>query len=450
MNRTNKGGTVWIVMILGMVWLNMSLGAQGLFESAAGASEDNTLKYELNGYVRSSIYLGESTVDIPGEVKSGYGETSLKLKIRKQDLGDAYAEIRFRGGSEWGTRFSEFLLREAYVNAYLGPFDLRIGRQIVVWGRADGINPTNNITPENGLVRSPDEDDRRVGNFLVRSFLNMEPFRLELIWVPVYESSVIPTDFIPLPDNILLTPDFPEAMLKNGAVALKLDLVLPEVDGSLSYFEGYFVEPGLFVDVSKYVSFTDNLLAVSLKPHRTRIFGADFSTSPGGGIGLRGEIAYRRPCEDHRDHVYVPNPEWYVVLGIDRQFSDHLYVIVQYVGRFVQHFTELAVPEAPEADLAYQLEYQNRLLYNQLYKTSHSLVGSLELKLMHENLSIELGGMANLTSDEFLAGAKVSYNIADSFTVCLGCEWYGGPEGSLYGIVADYFNALFTEVKISF
>ena len=439
-----------IVMIMGFFWLTLGLGAQGLFESATGASDNDKLKYELNGYIRSSLYLGKSTIDIPGEVKSGYGEASLKLKVRKQDLGDAYAEIRFRNGCEWGTRFSEFDLREAYVNAYLGPFDLRIGRQIVVWGRGDGINPTNNITPENGLVRSPDEDDRRVGNFLVRSFLNVDAFRLEMIWVPVYESSVIPTDFIPLPENIFLTPDFPEARLKNGAIALKLDMVLPEFDGSLSYFEGYFVEPGLFVDVSQYVSFTDNLLAVSLKPHRTRIFGADFSTSPGGGIGLRGEIAYRRPFDDHMDCVYAPNPEWYMVLGVDRQFSDSFYMIVQYVGRYVQDFFDLHVPESPETDLAYQLEYQNRLLYNQLYKTSHSLVGSMEIKLLHENLSIEIGGMANLTSDEYLVGAKVSYNIADSFTVCLGGELYDGPKGSLYGIVADYFNSLFTELKISF
>ena len=62
-------------------------------------------------------------------------------------------------------------MREAYVNAYLGPFDLRLGKQIIVWGRADALNPTNNLTPVDFRIRSPLEDDIRLGNVGARAFL---------------------------------------------------------------------------------------------------------------------------------------------------------------------------------------------------------------------------------------------------------------------------------------
>jgi len=41
----------------------------------------------------------------------------------------------------------EFTLREAYVDLYFDNSDLRIGRQIIVWGRADGTFITDILTP---------------------------------------------------------------------------------------------------------------------------------------------------------------------------------------------------------------------------------------------------------------------------------------------------------------
>jgi len=38
-------------------------------------------------------------------------------------------------------------LDEAYADIYLKNTDLRVGRQVVSWGTADGINPTNYINP---------------------------------------------------------------------------------------------------------------------------------------------------------------------------------------------------------------------------------------------------------------------------------------------------------------
>lgn len=54
-------------------------------------------------------------------------------------------------------------LREAYVDVRLGRLDLRLGKQIIVWGRADRLNPTDNLTPRNFTLLAPDDNDQRVG-----------------------------------------------------------------------------------------------------------------------------------------------------------------------------------------------------------------------------------------------------------------------------------------------
>ncbi len=77
--------------------------------------------------------------------------------------GKLFSEMRFRSGYEYNEQINQFQLREAYADLYLGDFDLRAGQQIIAWGRADGINPTNNLTPQDYFVRSPEPDDIRMG-----------------------------------------------------------------------------------------------------------------------------------------------------------------------------------------------------------------------------------------------------------------------------------------------
>jgi hypothetical protein len=190
-------------LILILLLTTFSLPAQSLFDDALqeDSSSSTALNYELNGYVRGDIYVGPVPEKSGYETKDRYGEAVFKLRLRKGQWGDAYSELRFRNNNDESST-STFILREAYVNAYTGPFDMRIGQQVVQWGKADGYNPTNVITPINLLIFSPDEDDRRISNILIRSYYNWSEFRLEAIWIPVYEPSVLPFTNVQLPDGI--------------------------------------------------------------------------------------------------------------------------------------------------------------------------------------------------------------------------------------------------------
>ena len=141
---------------------------------------------------------------VPGaqlaEMKAAYGELSMAVKTRRETYGDGYAEARLRYGLQAGQQQNFAELREAYANAYLGPLNLRLGKQIIVWGRADALNPTNNLMPFDIRVRSPIEDDRRLGNVAARASLHLGPVRLEGVWIPLYLPSELPD--LPMPQYV--------------------------------------------------------------------------------------------------------------------------------------------------------------------------------------------------------------------------------------------------------
>ena len=439
-----------LVYVICLLLFSAMLSAQSVFEKAEEGNKDKDLNYELNGYIRSTLFVGK-VIDANGaELKSGYGEASFKLKIRKSNFGDTFAEVRFRRGYEFDHSLSEINLREAYLNAYLGPFDFRIGHQIVAWGRADGFNPTDNITPRNMLVRSPDEDDRREGNFLIRAHYNVHPFRLEAIWAPSYRYSVVPTDLLPFPPGVhLIDPEYPNAKLKHSAFAFRLNFEWPAIDGSISYFNGHNPFPGIAANAPEIPTNTISQ-EILLKSYRMHVLGADFQTTVAGSLGLRGEIAYRKPHDDYETSIHIPNPDLHYVLGIDKEFSGSFSLILQYMGRIVFDFKDLQLPMNQVERFKYVLEGKNRLINSQQYEISHSLSWRSGQSLLHETLRIELLGLFNMTSEEILLRPKLTYDLTDAFTFIVGGELFSGSEETLFGAIDSALNSIFLELKASF
>ncbi len=421
--------------------------AQGIFDGAVGEGE-TFAPFELNGYLRSPVYIGRVPDESAAELKSVYGEFSLKLKATKRNWGDAFAEIRFRRGTEFGDRIREVNLREGYVNLYWGPMDLRIGHQIIVWGRADGVNPTDNLTPKNMLVRSPNEDDIREGNFCLRAAGQWHPLRVEVVWVPVYRSSVLPTGLLSLPSGIVLRESFrPDPSLRNGALAFKANLELAAFDASVSYFNGFNPFPGL---AAEFPFLPGDPVTVFPKAYRTEVWGADFSTTLGGSFGLRGEAAYKNPRGEDSREIYIPDSDIQVILGLDNEFPGDWSFILQYIGSHVFSFEELTLPGEPSLLPGYELAYKNRLLASQRYADMHSLSLRVAKKLMHEVMTAEIAARINLTSEELLIRPKLTYDVADALTVTVGGEYYSGPAGTLFDLIGSHLSAFFSELKLSF
>ncbi len=447
----------------------MSSGS-GLFESTQGDSGEGdagtgdvtpSSGFDLNGYVRGDAFIGKRTDKAQAQLKAMYSELALKVRARKEKYGDAYAEPRFRYGLQGEERSLVVDLREAYVNLYAGPLDLRLGKQIVVWGRADALNPTSNITPVDFRIHSPIEDDRRVGNVGARVFLNFEPVRIEGVWMPLYTATELPP--LPLPPRVFLGPErYPPPLLKNGLEAVRLHLELPAVEMSASYVYGYAPLPGLDIEQINLTFSEDANVVVSRKAYDQHVLGFDFATTL-GEVGLRGEVAYRAPLH-HRRRLYAPNPDVQYVLGLDRTFGE-VSVLAQYIGRYTvnwapefrgQASTE-ALPRYSDQNfdevqtfVSATMRGKNQILFNQIHEVQHLATLRLEWLTLHQTLSLSTLGMMNFSTQEWLLFPKLGYQLSDTLSATMGAEIYAGPYNTLFGVIDSSLSAGYAELKMSF
>ena len=411
--------------------------------------------------MRGTLYTGWDSRD-ESEIKSGYGESALKLTAKPNKWGKAYADIRFRSGYFEGISSSVFDLREAYVDLYLNKFDFRFGKQIKVWGRADAFNPTQSLTPYDYFHRSPNEDDRRLGNFALSGRFHPTSFlHLEIDWVPFYLPSIYRFDLIELPEFVSFADgNYPSPNLKNGSLAFKLDLVLNKIEGSLSYFTGYDAMPGLLPGNLPQPPFSDFTIQLIPSAFKQSTIGADFAANL-GDIGLRGEIAWKQP-EENLTNPVVPMEELSWAIGLDRSFGP-LRILLEYTGKKVMNFIAIEPPgefdpsilQDPntwpylETMMGNQIRYYNRILYDQTDEWIHSLLVRPSISLFHETLNLEIAGLYNITTEEYMIRPMISYQLADGIECLAGYEHFYGPVNTRFDWVSNIFNGPFMEMRIS-
>lgn len=446
----------------------------GLFESslsdasaAPSALDPGARAPTLHGYARTDVFAGKAVGSSGPEFQAAYAEVALRLGVDDPGVGDAHAEVRVRAGLDGVTPGPDVDLREAYVNVYLGRLDLRVGQQIIVWGRADAFNPTNNLTPTDVRVRSPVEDDRRLGSLAARLWLDLAPVRLEGVWLPVYAASEIPS--VGLPEFVSASePRYPGPALDNGLGALRVHLELPSIEASASYLLGHAPLPGLALR-DYTVGVEPPVIRIARAAYRQQVVGADFSTALGEWAAIRGEAAYRRPF-DYQDTVQAPRPDLQYAVGIEHDFGP-VSVIAQYLGRYVFDWRREDGPDDPidpralvdfmeplplflrdsiEASIEEELRLRNQILFVQRARVQHLASVRAEWRALDDTLSLSALGLVNLTTREWLLYPKLAYSISDSMSVAVGAELYTGPAGSLFDLIEDRLSAGYAELRLSF
>jgi hypothetical protein len=423
--------------------------------------------FAMHGYTRSDVFAGKAVGSDEAELKAAYGELALRVDVAERGVGDGHAEVRVRAGLDGVGSGTDVDLREAYVNAYLGRLDLRVGHQIIVWGRADAFNPTNNLTPIDIRFRSPVEDDRRLANLAARLWLDLAPLRLEGVWLPRYVPSEIPT--VELPQFIVASePSFPGPTLDNGLGALRLHLELPALEASASYLLGYAPLPGLALR-DYTVGVDPPVIRITRAAYRHHVVGVDFSTALGELLAVRGEAAYRHPL-DHERTVQAPRPDLQYVLGVEHHFGS-LGVIAQYLGRYVFDWQLEQGPEDPiepaalvdfmeplplflrdtiDTSIEDELRRRNQVLFAQRARVQHLASLRAQWHILNETASLSALGLVNLTTREWLLYPKFAYSISDWMSASVGAELYAGPGGTLFDLIEDRLSAGYAELRLSF
>jgi hypothetical protein len=346
-------------------------------------------------------------------------------------------------------------LREGYMDIYgfiLPSMDIRIGKQVIIWGTADKINPTGNLCPAD--LSNTFDFGQKLGVNAILLDIYLSNVAFSAVFIPVFTPSLFPqgniySSFIPsippLPGtsvgtetSILNTP--PNSIDKSFQAGVKLSAFLLNYDISASYYYGRYSMPVIDrIDLTQSGAVTD-ISTRSLFP-RVHVAGLDFAGSF-FSMGLWGEAGLFIP-EKVTTKTYITGfglsdtkkvlDEMYVrfVLGTDYTFKNGLYFNMQFIHGF---------------DYEIGKDNLNEYLVTGVEKSFLSD----RIKILPLTLILSTGDFGSI-SDDYGVGyiPEVQFFPADNVEIDLGGLILEGRGTNLPAMLKD-MDSLFLTVKVSF
>jgi hypothetical protein len=379
-------------------------------------SKDKSFSDE-SGYVVGSVWL---TATPPQEF---WGiKTYFDGRAQAQDL-------TRNSGSTWE-------VREGYAQMTFGQLDLRVGRQITVWGRADKVNPTDSWSTRDYKLLAPNDDDQELGVASLQATWNAGPYRIIGLWQPEWRFPVLPIP--PLPPGVSTQNVAPVDPAQQGG--LKLDHSGDGVDWSVSYSHSIDRAPDFML-----LPGGPHALPLGLIYRPVTVIGADAAV-PVGQFGLRGEVAYSRAQDQHDSDPLTKKPSVFAVLGVERTFVGELNINAQYLYRRTFDFVPSSSFSDPTTRL---LAEQVDLLSNQLASDMQGASLRINYKAWNETLESEVAGVIWFKKGDSAIRPKVTYAFSDHIKGIVGGELYHGPTDSFFGRLGPTSTA-YAEVQYGF
>ncbi len=379
--------------------------------SASGSVVSNKLhSLGLTGSLRGGYWSSNRLYDDVSNV--GTGSTWLKLD-KKLDNGIGLFAEGFASREDFRTGgHSRNRIREAYVETRSGAFDIRVGKQIIAWGRTDRLNPTDNLTPRDARLMAADIDEDRFGSMASKVSWNMDSFTsLTGVWLPEFQ-----------PNRVFLRSGFSETIPNsNRQWAVKLDQSGKDIDWSVSYFDGYDLNGDLSA-------------ARVLQHYRTQVIGVDAATTR-GAYRFALESAYTRTEDSAGTNEFIKNPFLYTVFGVERDFGNNTSGIVQIFNRTVTNYSQ------PSSAARF-----HAILTNQLDRTQNGISVRIAKKWWNETLETELSGLSLIDRNGYSVRPRMTYLWSDQVKILSGYEYYQGSSDTLYGLLHKN-SLLFIEMR---
>jgi hypothetical protein len=388
-----------------------------------------------SGVWRANYFSSSKALD----EETGFIGAALQLKAFPSltERIDGKLEVRSSSSNVGKGATTRTSVLEGYATVHFANADLRLGKQIVPWGRADGINPTDNLTPRDYTVLLPFEDDQRFGATAAKLdlFVSQE-HTLTFFATPVFEPAKAP---VPATAGRVVRHE-PAHTLSNTHGGVRLNKVGEGFDWSLSYFRGFSLLPGVQLIEA-------GLAAPTLRLHYDRIsvLGADFARNY-GRFGLRGEIAYVDTGDDTGTVPSTRNPYLHWIIGVDRTFFANLNVNLQFFQRRVRKHRDLQTWTDPAERNTAML---NAIIDGQRNAVTDGISFRVSNKWFNDTLEVEVFAVGHLTRGDGLVRPLVTYAFNDRWKGTVGAEIYRGGSDTQYGSLEENRGA-FAELRYGF
>ncbi len=392
--------------------------------------EDGGSSWQIKGFVdtyhaiRSEAPndLMSSRTRIRGEIGKSLGGSTLFVSFNATH--NALLEAR-----------TGFELREAYLDHRQTNWGFRLGRQLVIWGVADGVRITDLVSPMDMTeFLAQDYDDIRMPVNALRFFVFDERMRLELLAVPTFEGYRLPTDaknpwsVLPKASSqpFVWSEDGSRPRLRFSSVEYggRISFALPGVDFSIAALHTWTKMPVItYRPLGSYV-------AVSPQYYRMGFFGGDIS-KPLGQFVLRGEVAVN--VDKH--FGYRPEAEAIAQKG----FNSLNYLVG--VDWYAPHEWVVMAQFATESIWGYEAQIAQ--------PRHHSLLTlSVSKKLLDSTLHLSSFTYLDLNHRSWFSRFTSSYALNDYIQLSVGYDWFGGNEG-MFGLY-KHNSEVWIKAKYSF
>lgn len=380
------------------------------------ASDDNALQVQVKGFLDTyHAVRTEGCTDwmasrtrARGELKLEKGAASLFLSLNATYNGI----LKERTGLE---------LREAYLSYAKGNFDLRVGRQIVVWGVADALRVTDCVSPfDYTEFLAQDYDDIRMPVNGLRAKYTRGSVTLEAVCNPVVDFFVLPTDernpwairlpSAPLPYTTDLESGKPEKKIKNMEFGGRASVNLSGIDFSVSALWTWNKLPALCPALSG----DGRTLHISGQYCRMTMLGADCSL-PVGQFVLRAEVAEYIGEAQGRGlgQNAVRRNTLNALAGVDWYPGNDWNISVQYCHKYTS----------------------GNLAALSIYRNAGLATARLSKELLHNTLKLSTFAYIDVASGGIFNRLSASYSLNDDIELTAGYDYFHANKGkfAMYG-----------------
>lgn len=332
----------------------------------------------------------------------------------------------------------DFMIRETYVDTTVGDWELRLGRQHIVWGEVVGLFFADVVSARD--LRDyilPEFDVMRIPQWATRAEYFKGDAHLELIWIPVSTLDNIGkpgAEFYPLqyrpPAGVglrILNDDTPARTLSNSNYGARLSYL----------YKGWDMAGFYYRSTSSYPTFYRQLInapgpVVEFTPKHDRIWQVGGTVSKDlGSVVLRAETVFtgNKGFEvtrlSEQDGVVRQNTLDYIVSLDFVPFRD---------GRLnVQAFQRVYFDHDPD------------ILYDR-YETGVSVLlsGKINARWEPEILIIQ-----SVNRDDRLLRPRIKWYPVQNATVIFGVDIFAGPAQGEFGRFANR-DRIYAEARYAF
>lgn len=359
-------------------------------------------------------------------------------------------------------------LRDCYLDYTSDRLDIRLGKQQVVWGQADGICVLDRVNPFD--LREywlPDFVDLRIPLWMINiKYSPKVNSVLQILIIPDFEQSAsappeAPFSFrsyrkfdafvkyweslVPGVSKVSTDIYYPSKKFKNSTFGLQWLDRIGELEYTLNFLYGYYYSARTFYEGQ--VGWVRNY---SRRFKLWRLYGCSFNrtfTNPGllQGITLRGDFAYYNDEPTYYGNPYTASSQgvnrWnniFWIMGLDKYLTANWIVNFQFGQYILQH---------AKPGVGNWVNF-NAYTYGPADQVENIFSLKISTDFMHDRLKTEI--MWTCTDDrQGRVSPKLKYEVRDNLWLTSGIHYFYGDEKDTNGQFRDK-NQIYLHMTYTF